>query len=109
MREVQVDGQKVYVDNPLEFTAPGSSFDGIADGGHLMMNGMPRRTRQTGSGYDAFPQNVGSDKFPHAFCDLERDTGIICPGVRRGVFLEQFYYDSETDRCSHFVYNGCGN
>lgn len=47
-------------------------------------------------------------KFPLVFCSLERDNGIVCPGVQRGHHMEQFYYDAESNRCLHFVYNGCG-
>ncbi len=47
-------------------------------------------------------------KFPLVFCELERDNGIVCPGVRRGNFMDQFYYEPNANRCQHFVYNGCG-
>lgn len=47
-------------------------------------------------------------KFPLVFCELERDNGIVCPGVKRGNYMNQFYYDPIINRCQHFVYNGCG-
>jgi len=49
-----------------------------------------------------------SPRFPAAFCEIEVDSGIICPGLRRELHIDQFYYDVDNNRCSHFLYNGCG-
>ncbi len=47
-------------------------------------------------------------RYPLPFCDLQRDNGIICTGIRLGFYLEQFYYDPALNQCVQFVYNGCG-
>ena len=47
-------------------------------------------------------------RFPLQFCELQWDSGLICQGIRRGSYIDQFFYDSKTNSCNHFVYNGCG-
>jgi len=47
-------------------------------------------------------------KYPLVFCSMERDAGYICTGVKRGHYLEQFYYDKEKGKCERMIYNGCG-
>lgn len=47
-------------------------------------------------------------RFPPRFCELDLDSGILCPGIKRGIYLDQFYYDAASNRCGHFIYNGCG-
>ncbi|CAG7730650.1 unnamed protein product [Allacma fusca] len=47
-------------------------------------------------------------RFPLSLCELEWDSGLICPGIRRGSYLDQFHYDQKSNTCEHFIYNGCG-
>ena len=56
----------------------------------------------------ASARNSARRKYPLPFCELQRDNGIICTGIRLGYYLEQFYYDSGLNQCVQFVYNGCG-
>lgn len=110
MLDRHVNSQRVYVDTPIQLPLlDNSNTGGVEVGRQVRGGGTVRRPRQTVFEYEGVTQASGSGRFPAAFCELERDNGIICTGIRRGVFLEQFYYDSESNRCAHFVYNGCGN
>jgi len=52
--------------------------------------------------------SYGKRKFPVMFCNLQRDNGVICPGIKRGNYLNQYFFDDGKNRCIPFVYNGCG-
>lgn len=69
---------------------------------YKQMNAMSSPDSKLGSEYNS------RRKFPGTFCKLQRDNGIICPGIKRGNYLDQFYFDDERNRCVKFIYNGCG-
>jgi len=60
------------------------------------------------SGTGIYNRNRVRRKFPLAFCTLELDVGEICPDLKRGLYLEDFFYDSRINQCAPFVYSGCG-
>lgn len=99
------DGKTVLVDLPFEGqrrrNSLGSSLRILKD---LNLDG-PRLTRQT----DEFETPHKTTQFPREFCLLPRDMGVICPGYKRGAYLENFYYRHAENRCERFIYNGCGN
>jgi hypothetical protein len=73
-------------------------------------NDKPKKLEfgSSASGTGIYNRNRVRRKFPIVFCTLPLDLGSICPGVKRGSYLEQFFYDSRVNRCAPFVYSGCG-
>lgn len=100
---IQSDGKTLFIDIPSKFKRQTGSIRSKIPK-HLNEDGL-RSIRQT-ENFRA-PHRIG--KFPDSFCHLPRDSGNICPKLKRGVYLEHYHYVPEENRCSRFTYNGCGN
>ncbi|CAL8125074.1 unnamed protein product [Orchesella dallaii] len=52
--------------------------------------------------------NEGNLRGPRSCCKLGKDSGYNCPNLLHGKFMREYYYDPANNRCSHFMFKGCG-